>query len=252
MSLSIDNKYNAHLRQIIAEMDASPADVANTPEMILGGNKPRNVTLNESLPYANPLHDVLSAEVQLSVDAVKGSGVVEDVSKAVKKVSKSKAAKKVGKVAKKVASKVLDEAQKSAGAAGAAGGVALATAIAQPELAPTLAVVGKKVAEAVIDGSVKRGIVICGTGIGISIAANRIAGVRAALCNDVTTARLSREHNDANVLALGARQTARELAEEIVDTFLATDLEGGRHAVRVAKIDETKFFLDSVDNTSNL
>ena len=73
-----------------------------------------------------------------------------------------------------------------------------------------------------------------------------------ALCNDVTTARLSREHNDANVLALGARQTARELAEEIVDTFLATDFEGGRHAVRVAKIDETKFFLDSVDNTSNL
>ena len=149
MSLSIDNKYNAHLRQIIAEMDASPADVANRPEMILGGNKPRNVTLNESLPYANPLHDVLEAEDQLSVDAVKGSGVVEDVSQAVKKVSKSKAAKKVGKVAKKVATKVLDEAQKSAGAAGAAGGVALATAIAQPELAPTLAVVGKKVAEAV-------------------------------------------------------------------------------------------------------
>jgi len=109
---------------------------------------------------------------------------------------------------------------------------------------------GKKVAEAVIDGSVKRGIVICGTGIGISIAANRIAGVRAALCNDVTTARLSREHNDANVLALGARQIARELAEKIVDTFLSTDFEGGRHAVRVAKIDETKFFLDSVDNTS--
>jgi hypothetical protein len=130
-------------------MDASPSDVANRPEMIMGGNKPRNVTLNESLPYANPLHDVLEAEEQLSVDALKGSGVVEDVSQAVKKVSKSKAAKKVGKVAKKVATKVLDEAQKSAGAAGAAGGVALATAIAQPELAPTLAVVGKKVAEAV-------------------------------------------------------------------------------------------------------
>ncbi len=148
MSLSIDNKYNAHLRQIIAEMDASPADVANQPEMIYGGNKPRNVSLNESLPYANPLHDVLQAEDELSVANVSGAGVVEDIEKKVKKVAKSKTAKKVGKVAKKVASKVLDEAQKSAGAAGAAGGVGLATAIGQPELAPTLAVVGKKVAEA--------------------------------------------------------------------------------------------------------
>lgn len=92
---------------------------------------------------------------------------------------------------------------------------------------------GKRVGLAVTQGEFDYGIVICGTGIGISIAANRFPSVRAALCYDVTTARLCREHNDANVLALGARQTAPELAEEIVRMFLLTEFEGGRHQRRI-------------------
>ena len=83
---------------------------------------------------------------------------------------------------------------------------------------------------------VERGILICGTGIGISIAANRSPKIRAALCTDVTMARLTRAHNDANVLALGARITGIETAFDIVETFLHTEFEGGRHARRVEKI----------------
>jgi len=81
-----------------------------------------------------------------------------------------------------------------------------------------------------------RGVLICGTGIGISIAANRHAHLRAALCHDVTTARLSREHNDANVLALGARTTGIEVARDCLRTFLATPFAGGRHVRRVDKL----------------
>lgn len=92
---------------------------------------------------------------------------------------------------------------------------------------------GKRVGLDITQGKFDRGILICGTGIGISIAANRFPGVRAALCYDTTTARLSREHNDANILALGARQTAPELACEIVDVFLSTQFEGGRHQRRI-------------------
>ena len=105
MSLSIDNKYNAHLRQIIAEMDASPAEVANQPEMIYGGARVRKVTLNESLPYAPPLVDVMEAEDQLSVDYVDGGSILGDVKKGFKKTTKavSKAGKSVEKGAKKVA-----------------------------------------------------------------------------------------------------------------------------------------------------
>lgn len=98
-------------------------------------------------------------------------------------------------------------------------------------------VYGHKISESITNGEMERGIIICGTGIGISISANRHPGVRAALCYDVTTARLAREHNNANVLALGARMTAPELALEILDVFLKTEFEGGRHKNRVDAIE---------------
>lgn len=81
------------------------------------------------------------------------------------------------------------------------------------------------------------GILVCGTGIGMSMAANRHRGVRAALCHDLLTAEMARRHNDANVLCLGARVTEPELAAEIAAVFLATSFEGGRHQRRVAKIE---------------
>jgi len=85
------------------------------------------------------------------------------------------------------------------------------------------------------DGTV--GILICGTGIGMSMAANRHAGIRAALCHDAYTAEMARRHNDANVLCMGARVLGPGVAEQIVDVFLATPFEGGRHARRVGKIE---------------
>lgn len=91
-------------------------------------------------------------------------------------------------------------------------------------------------ATALGDGRANRGILVCGSGLGISIAANRFAHVRAALCHDVTSARLAREHNDANVLALGARLIGSQVAEDCARVFLATPFEGGRHARRVAKL----------------
>ncbi len=94
----------------------------------------------------------------------------------------------------------------------------------------------RMVAEAVAVGRVERGIVICGTGIGSSIVANKVPGVRAALCHESYTARMSREHNDANVLALGGRVLGVELAKEIVQVWLASEFQGGRHARRVEKI----------------
>ena len=93
-----------------------------------------------------------------------------------------------------------------------------------------------RMAEALRRGAVERGVVICGTGIGISIAANRHQHVRAALCHDATGARLARQHNDANVLALGARLIGEEVARECLKVFLETPFEGGRHASRVAKL----------------
>lgn len=86
---------------------------------------------------------------------------------------------------------------------------------------------GQKLAKAIAGGEVQQGIVICGSGIGISIAANRNPAVRAALCTDVTMARLTRAHNDANVLALGARIIGEEVAFDIVEIFLNTEFEGG-------------------------
>lgn len=98
---------------------------------------------------------------------------------------------------------------------------------------------GKKVAHAVVDGECEKGILICGTGIGISIAANKIKGVRAALCSDCFSAEATRLHNDANILAFGARVVGPGLAEKIVDTFLDTEFSGAeRHQRRVDMIEE--------------
>ena len=95
---------------------------------------------------------------------------------------------------------------------------------------------GEAVGRAVASGECERGIVVCGTGIGISIAANKVRGVRCALCGDCFSAQMAREHNDANVLALGARVLGTGLALKIVDTFLDTAFAGGRHERRVAKL----------------
>jgi len=96
---------------------------------------------------------------------------------------------------------------------------------------------GRAVADALVEGRAERGVIICGTGIGIAIAANRVSGIRAAVCHDATTARLAREHNDANVLALGARIIGREVAIDCLQTFLSTPFDGGeRHTRRVAKL----------------
>ena len=92
------------------------------------------------------------------------------------------------------------------------------------------------VAGAVTAGKAGRGVLVCGTGLGMAMAANKVPGIRAAACTDVYTARLSREHNDANVLALGARITARDSAIEILESWLAAEFAGGRHARRVAKL----------------
>jgi ribose 5-phosphate isomerase B len=96
---------------------------------------------------------------------------------------------------------------------------------------------GHALGEAVVSGRARFGIAICGSGIGISIAANRVRGVRAALCTSGLMARLAREHNDANVLALGSRIIGVETARDCVSQFLHTEFAGGRHAARVDKID---------------
>jgi ribose 5-phosphate isomerase B len=94
------------------------------------------------------------------------------------------------------------------------------------------------VARAVADGKADRGIVLGGSGQGEQIAANKVAGIRAALCNDLYTARLSRAHNDANVLSMGGRVVAFGLADEILTLWLATMFEGGRHQRRIDQISE--------------
>jgi ribose 5-phosphate isomerase B len=95
-------------------------------------------------------------------------------------------------------------------------------------------------AQAVSDGRIERGILICGSGIGMSMAANRHPGVRAALCHDAYTAEMARRHNDANVLCIGERTTGPGVAEQIVRVFVETEFEGGRHQRRVAKIEREK------------
>lgn len=94
----------------------------------------------------------------------------------------------------------------------------------------------ERVARGVVKGDAQRGILVCGSGIGMQIAANKVPGIRAALAWNAETAALSRQHNDANVVAVGARTTAPDVIEQIVRTFLTTDFEGGRHARRIEKI----------------
>ena len=95
---------------------------------------------------------------------------------------------------------------------------------------------GKKVAKAVASKKGKFGILVCGTGLGMSMVANKVKGIRAALCHNVYTAKMSRAHNDANILCLGGRVLKKALALKIVDAFLQTQFEGGRHLRRVKKI----------------
>jgi ribose 5-phosphate isomerase B len=92
------------------------------------------------------------------------------------------------------------------------------------------------VGESVADHKVECGLLVCGTGIGMAMAANKVPGVRAALCGDLYTARLSREHNDANVLVLGGLLLGADMAADILQAWLETDFAGGRHARRVEKI----------------
>jgi len=95
-----------------------------------------------------------------------------------------------------------------------------------------------KVAGAVARGEGDFGVLLCGTGIGMSLVANRVKGIRAALCHNILTARLSRLHNDANVLCMGGRVLGGDLMKEMIREFLSTRFEGGRHTRRLAKIDE--------------
>lgn len=100
-------------------------------------------------------------------------------------------------------------------------------------------VYAKAVANAIVGGECDKGILICGTGVGISIAANKVRGIRAALCHDTFSAQATREHNDANVLAMGARVVGPGLAVKIVDTFLHTDFSGdARHVNRIRQIED--------------
>lgn len=96
--------------------------------------------------------------------------------------------------------------------------------------------IAEKVCTDVTSGAADRGIVLCGTGLGISIAANKIKGIRCALCGDVYSAKMSREHNNANVLAMGGRVLGFGLAGEIVRAWMTTDFAGGRHQQRIDKI----------------
>lgn len=95
---------------------------------------------------------------------------------------------------------------------------------------------GQEVGEAIAGGEIEQGVLICGTGIGISIAANKVPGVRAAVCSEPYSARLTKQHNAANIIAFGARVVGTELAKMILDEFFGAQFEGGRHATRVDMI----------------
>lgn len=95
---------------------------------------------------------------------------------------------------------------------------------------------GRKVAEAIISGEVEKGILICGTGVGISVSANKVRGIRACVCSDPMTARLTVEHNNANIIAFGSRIVGEELAKMILDQFFGAEYQGGRHQRRLDKI----------------
>ena len=107
-----------------------------------------------------------------------------------------------------------------------------------PEASVDYPVYGKACAEAVASGKADLGVVCCGTGIGISIAANKVKGIRCGLCTSVEMAELTKKHNNANMIALGGRTTDPDLALQIVDRWLDTDFEGGRHQIRVDMLDE--------------
>ena len=107
---------------------------------------------------------------------------------------------------------------------------------------------GVKLVEEVAEKKVDRGIVICGTGIGMSIVVNRFPGIRGTLCSDVFTAKLCREHNNSNILVLGGRVIGEGLAAEIVNTWLNTPFEGGRHQRRLDKINQIDASLKSKEN----
>lgn len=109
---------------------------------------------------------------------------------------------------------------------------------------------GRLVSEAVCRGEVERGILICGTGIGMSIVANKFPSIRAALCYDIFTAKMSRMHNDANILVLGARVTGKELAIEITKAWFDCGFDGGRHQNRLDKIIELEGFIANGSKTS--
>ena len=102
---------------------------------------------------------------------------------------------------------------------------------------------GIKVAKAIIEKKFVRGILICGTGVGMSIVVNRFPGIRGTLCSDVYTAKMCREHNDSNILILGGRVISVSLASEILDIWLKTEFEGGRHQRRLDKIKEIDAYL---------
>lgn len=95
-----------------------------------------------------------------------------------------------------------------------------------------------KVAQALVGGNIDKGVLICGTGIGISISANKVPGIRAAVCSEPYSARMTAMHNNANIIAMGARVVGEDVAKMIVDEFFETEYEGGRHDARVEKISE--------------
>ena len=97
---------------------------------------------------------------------------------------------------------------------------------------------GKKVAHALVEGEVEKGVLVCGSGIGISISANKIKGIRCCVCSEPYSARMSVRHNNANIIAMGGRIVGTDLAKMIVDEFFNSKFEGGRHEARVKKIEE--------------
>ena len=98
--------------------------------------------------------------------------------------------------------------------------------------------IAKAVCGAIVSGECEKGILICGTGIGMSMAANKVKGIRAAHVTDTFSARMTKEHNDANVICMGERITGVEIAVEMVEAYLKAEFQGGRHAIRVGKIEE--------------
>ncbi len=99
-------------------------------------------------------------------------------------------------------------------------------------------VISKKIAKSVADGEYSRGIIICGSGLGVAIAANKVKGIRAVTCHDTYSAKMSRAHNNANILTMGGRVIGPDLALDVVDSWLKTQFEGGRHERRVNMIEE--------------